>query len=71
MQARSPAYDRITKDDLNIIFNNRVVNLRKVFSYIPESLNLMLLHFSLGADVFYEDTHQFLNDLREARKDLL
>ncbi len=71
MQARSPAYDRITKDDLNIIFNNRVVNLRKVFPYIPESLNLMLLHFSLGANVFYEDTYQFLNDLREARKDLL
>ena len=70
MRTRSPACDRITKDDLNIIFNNRIVNLRKVFPYIPEALNLILLHFSIGANIFYEDTRQFLNDLSDARKDL-
>ncbi len=60
------AYQRLTSDDMNIIFHNRVVNLQKVYPYIPDRLNLVLLHFSAGAEVFYDDTEQFLNDLHEA-----
>ena len=54
---------------MNIIFNNRLVNLKKVYPYIPDSLNLVLMHFSLGANVFYEDTVQFLSELQEAKED--
>ena len=60
-------YGRLFQEDMNIIFNNRVVNLQKVFPYIPDALNLVLLHFSVGANVYYEDTAQFLSDLGEAR----
>ncbi len=62
--------DRITAEDRNIVFNNRVVNLKKVYPYIPDSLNLILLHFSSGAKLFYPDTNQFLNQLREAREQI-
>jgi hypothetical protein len=62
----SPVLDSLTSDDLNIVFNNRVVNLKKVYPYIPDSLNRVLLHFSTGANVFYDDTDQFLTDLQEA-----
>ncbi len=65
-----PVYDSLYREDLNIIFNNRLVNLKKVYPYIPESLNLILLHYSLGAETFYEDTSQLLNDLYEARSHL-
>lgn len=65
--AGSPALERLTDDDMNIIFHNRVVNLRKVYPYLPESLNMILLHFSTGANIFYDDTGQLLNDLYEAR----
>ena len=60
----------LDKSDMNIIFNYRVANLRKVYPYIPEPLNMVLLHFSTGASVFYDNTEQFLNDLEEARQSL-
>jgi hypothetical protein len=69
-QQGSPALGRLTSDDMNIVFNNRIVNLRKVFPYVPEALNFILLHFSLGADTFYDNTDQLLHDLMEARADL-
>jgi hypothetical protein len=61
------AFYNLGKEDMNIIFNNRVANLRKVFPYIPEALNMILLYFSTGAPVFYDNTNQFLNDIEEAR----
>ncbi len=66
-EERSPAYDHLEREDLNIVFNNRVVNLKKVYPYIHDSLNLVLLHYSLGANTFYDDTGQLLNDLYEFR----
>lgn len=65
----SPVYDLLFHEDMNIIFNNRLVNLKKVYTYIPDSLNLVLMHFSLGANVFYENTEQFLSELLEAKED--
>ena len=53
---------------MNIVFNNRLVNLQKVFPYIPDSLNRILMHFSIGANWFYENTAQLLDDLREFRQ---
>ncbi|HDH12714.1 MAG TPA: hypothetical protein ENG83_11070 [Nitrospirae bacterium] len=64
------ALQRLTIDDMNIIFNNRVVNLKKIYPYIPDTLNFVLLHFSAGAEVFYDDTGQLLDDLNEARDNL-
>ena len=46
------------------------MNLRKLFPYIPESLNSILMHFAQGAEVFYESTEEFLGDLRDALRDL-
>jgi len=66
----SSVLDRITSYDVNIIFNNRVVNLKKVYPYVPDELNLILLHFAASADIFYENTDQLLHDLYEARDKL-
>lgn len=62
--------DRLTSDDVNIVFHNRVNNLRKIYPYIPERLNRVLMHFSLGAPIYYEQTRELLEDLGEARGDL-
>jgi len=69
-ECNSPAINRLTADDINIIFKNRVVNLKKVFPYISESLNLVLMHFSASANTFYENTQQFLDELQESRATL-
>ncbi|MBL7178798.1 MAG: hypothetical protein ISS65_01115 [Desulfobacterales bacterium] len=60
---KHPALDRIQADDENVVFHNRIANLKKIYPYIPESLNRILLHFSKGANWFYETTDQLLEDL--------
>lgn len=58
---------RFGSDDFNIVFNNRLSNLHKVFPYIPATLNDILLHFSRGSRLFYENVDQFLEDIMEYR----
>lgn len=70
-ESGSPVLKQITSHDVNIIFNNRVVNLKKVYPYVPDELNLILLHFAMSADIFYENTDQLLHDLHEAGEKLL
>lgn len=60
-----PALSLLTDDDVNIVFHNRVANLKKVYPYIPETLNRALMHFSSGANWFYDNTSQLLEDLEE------
>ena len=62
---KHPALSTLREEDVNIVFNNRVVNLKKIYPYIPEGLNQVLIHFSKGANWFYENTTQLLEDLRE------
>lgn len=57
--------DALREEDLNIVFKNRVANLKKIYPYIPEALNRILMHFSKGTHWFYENTMQLLDDLRD------
>lgn len=54
----------ITPEDCSILFANRVVNLKKLFPYVPEELNRILLRFSAGAYVFYDSVEELLDELR-------
>ena len=58
-----PAFDQLRVEDVNIVFHNRVANLQKIYPYIPTPLNRVLLHFSRGANRFYDHTRQLLEDL--------
>ncbi|MCK9418643.1 MAG: hypothetical protein M0R70_04590 [Nitrospirae bacterium] len=68
LQDDPDALDRLSSDDMNMVFHNRVANLQKVFPYIPDALNRVLMHFSTGAKVFYDTTSELLDDLGEARE---
>ncbi|HCR13723.1 serine/threonine protein kinase [Solidesulfovibrio sp.] len=57
---------RITTEDCSIMFPNRIVNLRKLFPYVPEALNNVLLRFSMAANVFYDATPDLIRDLERA-----
>jgi hypothetical protein len=70
LQDDPEALARLSWDDVNMVFHNRVANLRKVYPYIPNALNRVLMHFSSGAKVFYETTNELLDDLGEARQEL-
>ena len=62
-----PSVDRLVEDDVNIVFRNRIANLKKVYSYMPDNLNRILMHFSKGANVFYDHTTHLIDDLRDVQ----
>ncbi|GAB7023895.1 serine/threonine-protein kinase [Salidesulfovibrio brasiliensis] len=59
-----PGGGDVRQSDFSPIIKNRLVNLRRLFPYIPEPLNNVLLHFSEGAEVFYDSVAEMLADLR-------
>ena len=68
LEREAPAtFDRLNFDDVNIVFHNRVNNLKKIYPYIPEKLNRVLMHFATSAPVYYEETRELLDDLGELR----
>lgn len=64
------AVDHLRQEDFSILEQNRLMNLRKIYPYIPERLNNILLHFSGYAKIFYESIEEILFDLRNALRDL-
>jgi hypothetical protein len=62
-QDRPELFETLMPGDLNIVFRNRVVNLRKAYPYLSEELNDVLLRYSQAADVYYERTEELLEDL--------
>ncbi len=54
----------LVPEDFSLIYKNRLVNLKKLFPYVPDELNYILLHFSAGAEIFYETVDEFLAELR-------
>ena len=69
-KSNHPSIDKLGEDDVNIVFNNRIANLKKIYSYIPSSLSSVLMHFSKGANIFYDHATQLLDDLCEIRSAL-
>jgi hypothetical protein len=59
------ALQRLTENDVNIVFHHRVANLQKIYPYIPTRLNRVLLHFSRGTNHFYAHTRELLEDLSD------
>lgn len=57
------AISRLTTDDLSLLFQDRIMNLKKLFPYIPDELNNILLYFSAGTRVFYETVEDLADDL--------
>ncbi len=50
--------------DSQLFFQHRLINLKKLFSYIPDSLNDILMRFSKETVDFYDSTEQIISDLR-------
>ena len=67
-QGFSSVMNSLIPEDFSILYPNRFVNLRKLFPYIPDELNRVLMHFSRGAEVFYDTVNEFLNDLWLCRR---
>lgn len=53
----------ITEKDLSLLSQDRIYNLQKLFPYIPDALNNILLHFTVGAPLFYDSVDELYDDL--------
>lgn len=62
--------ESLEPEDFACVHKNEIVNLRKLFPYIPTHLNNVLMHFSRGAEVFYDSVPEFLDDVRESVSNL-
>ncbi len=61
----------LREEDFSLFFPNRLMNLKKIFPYVRETLNKVLMHFAAGAEVFYESAHEFIEDLEIAFRSFL
>jgi len=56
------------EEDFSILDQNRFINLKKLYPYIPDELNNILLNFSGYASNFYLSVDELIDDLRAAFK---
>ncbi len=56
--------NNITSEDFSILDRSRFLNLKKFYPYIPKLLNDILMHFSEGADIYYESAYELIEDLK-------
>ena len=55
----------LNSDDGAAFLKYRIMNLSKVYGYVPKRLNDVLMHFSSGTTVFYDKASQIRDDLKE------
>jgi len=55
----------LSSDDASAFLAHRIINLKKLFPYIPEKLNDILMSFSISTNVFYDNVEQILEDMDE------
>lgn len=56
---------RVEPKDFSIVHKWRFMNLKKLYPYIPSTLNDILAHFTSGTDIFYESTDEIIADLNK------
>ena len=59
----------LTHEDASAFFEYRIMNLKKLYPYISEQLNDILLHFTLHPKVYYTKTCNLIRDYKAALKD--
>lgn len=59
-------FNTLDQGDLALLSSDRIFNLQKIYPYIPNSLNDILLYFSNGTDVMYDTVDELYGDLCQA-----
>lgn len=59
----------LTADDGSAFYEYRVMNLKKLYPYIPERLNDILLHFTIRPKKYYTDMAQLVRDYCQMLED--
>jgi len=65
IHARHIPASALWREDASVFFPHRVMNLRKVYPYLPEKLNRVLCRFSSGCEAPYDSMRQIADDLAD------
>jgi hypothetical protein len=60
------ALEKLEPGDFSIVEPSRLMNWRKLYPYVPEELNRVLMFFSAGAELYYESAAEVAEDLQGA-----
>ena len=60
----------LESSDAGAFYSYRVMNLKKLYPYINEKLNNILLHFSAGAGYHYQSVLELITDLKEVMPEI-
>ncbi|MGB9852763.1 MAG: protein kinase [Candidatus Kapaibacteriota bacterium] len=55
----------LTQNDASAFYNYRIMNLGKLYPYIPIKLNKILLHFTVRPVAYYNSIKEFIEDYTE------
>jgi len=55
--------ETIHSEDMVLLYNDRIANVRKLYPYIPKELNDIVMRFSVGATDFYFSLEELSEDL--------
>ncbi len=55
--------DRVEPGDFSVLDKWRFINLRKLYPYIPDMLNDILMHFSQLSELYYDHIAEIIEDL--------
>ena len=65
LRDRPELLGQLHPEDASVFFPNRVMNLRKIYPYLPAKLNDVLVRFSVGKQPGYETVRQIVDDLND------
>jgi len=58
--------DRLEPGDFSILEKWRFCNLQKLYPYIPDNLNRILMHFSRDATIYYDHVDEMIEDMTDS-----
>lgn len=58
--------EHLGSNDFSVVESTRLMNWRKLYPYVSDKLNGVLMHFSNGAELFYESVAEIVEDLEDA-----
>jgi hypothetical protein len=64
-KSRPDVAPRLSRDDASLFFPHRIMNIGRVYPYVPEDLNRILLRFSIGTEDYYDDMSELVAELCE------
>jgi serine/threonine protein kinase len=63
LRERPELAGRLDQDDASMLLPHRVMNLGKIYPYLPRKLSAVLARFSAGTQIYYGNVGQILDDL--------